>query len=249
MKKPTRKKFRQETVIHSYIVRPLAQEIVLLLWNTNVTANQITFFRVFLNVLALVMFAYGSVYSVCIGFILFQCHEVIDHADGEYARAKQQCSRVGQYYETIFDNFFSSSFGLFGLSVAYGAYVYSGNVIYISLFIFTAISAGLYFILYGELAKSSDNAAFTAADHHNEEMLRLWGVNPIKAFKNLLWTIVKWHNQLLLWGLAVLYLLDFEWLLLTGSIAISLLYFSYLAKCVRNGYQVAKELDRTNSSK
>lgn len=44
MKKPARKKFRQETVIHSYIVRPLAQEVMLLLWNTNITANQITFF-------------------------------------------------------------------------------------------------------------------------------------------------------------------------------------------------------------
>ena len=54
--KPPRRKFRQETVIHSYIVRPLAFEIIRLIWNTSITPNQITIFRVVLNILAVICF-------------------------------------------------------------------------------------------------------------------------------------------------------------------------------------------------
>ncbi|MGF1894647.1 CDP-alcohol phosphatidyltransferase family protein, partial [Vibrio campbellii] len=217
MEKPIRKKFRQETVIHSFIVRPLAQEIVLLLWNTNITANQITFFRVILNAIALIMFAYGSAISVCLGVILFQCHEVIDHADGEYARAKKQSSRVGQYYETVFDNLLSSSFGLFGLSIAIGAFNYSGNALYLVFFLLTAITASMYFVLYGEISKSLESSSFAAVEHDKEEMLALWGV-PLKvAVKNLFRTVIKWHNQLLLFGIILLYTLGINWFLLLSS--------------------------------
>ena len=64
MQKPKRRKFRQETVIHSYIVRPLAQEFVMAIWNTNITPNQVTLFRSIIAVFYLLLFMYGSAISL-----------------------------------------------------------------------------------------------------------------------------------------------------------------------------------------
>ena len=205
--KPKRKKFRQEDVIASYIHRPLGLEIVRLLWNTNITANQITLFRMILNVVSLVFFAQGSVFGFVSGFIIFQIQEVLDTVDGMYSRYKNQTSKIGAYMEYLFDELFSTSYGLFGLCIAYGAYSASNDFIYIWLFISIAIanSMNLAFLTLFEVEKVCKNGDLHNIEHDKEEFPAIFGVGFKKGLRNLVFTSMKWKNEFLLWG-ALFYL-------------------------------------------
>jgi phosphatidylglycerophosphate synthase len=200
--KPKRKIFRQEDVIASYIHRPLGLEIVRLLWHTNITANQITLFRVILNIISLVFFAQGTPSGFIVGFILFQIHEVLDTVDGMYSRYKKQTSKIGAYMEYLFDELFSTSYGLFGLAIAYGAYSATDNFIYIWLFISVsaANSMNLAFLTLFEPEKICKNDEIHNIDHDSEEFPAIFGVGLKKGFRNLIFTSMKWKNEFLLWG-------------------------------------------------
>ena len=201
-KKPKRKKFRQEDVIASYIHRPLGLEIVRLLWNTNITANQITVFRVILNIISLIFFAQGTLIGFIGGFIFFQIHEVLDTVDGMYSRLKKQTSKIGAYMEYLFDDLFSSSYGLFGLSIAYGAYNYTHDYVYIWLFISITIAHSLssVYLITFESEKICKNGTLYNIDHDSEEFPAIFGVGLKKGFKNFVYTAMRWKNEFLLWG-------------------------------------------------
>ena len=200
--KPKRRKFRQEDVIASYIHRPLGLEIVRLLWNTNITANQITLFRMLLNVISLIMFAQGTLFGFVSGFIFFQIHEVLDTVDGMFSRLKGQTSKMGAYMEYLFDDLFSSSYGLFGFSIAYGAYIMSGDFIYIWLFISIAIAFSLdsIYLITFESEKICKNGTLHNIDHDSEEFPAIFGVGLKKGLVNFIFTAMRWKNEFLLWG-------------------------------------------------
>ncbi len=246
--RPKRQKFKQEDVIASYIHRPLALEIVRFLWNTNITANQITLFRAVLNVISLIFFAQGVLWGFILGFIFFQIHEVLDTVDGMYSRYKNQTSKMGAFMEYLFDDLFSSSAGLFGLSIAYGAYVMSGNLIYIWLFIAITIGHSLNYVylVTFESEKICKNGSLHNIDHDGEELPHIFGVGFKKGFKNFIYTAYRWRNEFLLWGaLGYVY---FQNHLGIDTIAIALFIHLVLEnaawfKRALAGYKKAKELD------
>jgi len=202
MKKPERRQFRQETVIHSYIHRPLSMEIIRLLWNTKITANQITLFRVVLNILALIFFMQGTLWGFVSGFVLFQIHEILDHVDGMYSRLKQQTSKIGAYMEYLFDDMFSTSYGLFGLSIAYGAYRFTGDLVYIWLFIAITVAHSLSTVYLMTFKKEAicQKESLHNIDHDSEVFPAILGVGFKKGIQNLIYTAVVWKNEFLLWG-------------------------------------------------
>jgi len=202
MRKPERRKFRQETVIHSYIHRPLSIEIIRLLWNTNITANQITLFRVVLNIISLILFIQGTLWGFIGGFVFFQIHEILDHVDGMYSRLKNQTSKIGAYMEYLFDDMFSTSYGLFGLAIAYGAYNLTGNYIYIWLFISIAIAHSLYSVYLVKFKNEQicEQESLHNIDHDSEPFPAILGVGVTQGIKNLIFTAMVWKNEFLLWG-------------------------------------------------
>lgn len=216
MNKPARRKFRQETVIHSYIVRPLAFEIIRLLWNTSITPNQITLFRVVLNILAVYFFFLGENIFFIWGFVLFQLHEIIDHADGLFARMKGMTSKMGVFLEHFFDAIFSANYNLLGLAISYSAYSLSGSIEFIYMFIALMIGNNLT-QHYKKQFKGEAPAIFDIKDnsggkregminldHEKEELLSIFD-QPLKtAIKNIFITAYIWQNQFMLWG-ALLY--------------------------------------------
>ena len=199
VEKPSRRKFRQETVIHSYIFRPLALEIVRLVWNTNITPNQLTVFRIILNIVAVAFFAVGEQVYFVLGFMLFQLHEIIDHADGMYARLKGMTSKVGLFMEHFFDTAFSSSHNLLGLVLAYSYYSISGSMICLYLYISMAIGANL-----GAYYKKQFGLKEDESTDSGQEYMRVSGIPFKSALKNIVITIFIWQNQILLWS-ALLY--------------------------------------------
>jgi len=248
-KKPERKKFRQEDIISSYIHRPLGLEIVRLLWNTNITANQITIFRVILNIISLILFAQGTLAGFISGFIFFQIHEILDTVDGMYSRLKEQTSKFGAFMEYFFDDLFSTSYGLFGLSIAYGAYNYSNNLIYIWLFISITIGHSLssVYLQTFESEKICKNGTLHNIDHDSEEFFAILGVGLKKSLTNIVYTAMRWKNEFLLWG-TLFYIYCKEhfgidsifWALIIHSL---LLNASWIRRAI-TGYKKAKILDK-----
>ena len=198
--KPQRKIFRQETVIHSYIVRPLAFEIVRLVYNTNITPNQLTVFRIILNIVALIFITSASSMGFIVGFILFQLHEIIDHADGMLARMKGMISKIGVFLECFFDGFFSTAEGLMGFLFAYAGYKLSGNVIYCYLFAASSIGHNVSFYYRNAFFAKPTTSPLANLDHDSEELKSILSMSPFVSFKNLIFTMYTWRNQFLLWG-------------------------------------------------
>jgi len=249
--KPKRKKFRQEDVYTAYFHRPLALEIVRLLWNTNITANQITLFRVVLNIIALILFALGKEWSFILGFFTFQVQEVLDSVDGMYARYKNQTSKVGAYFEYLFDGLFSTSYGLFGLAIAFGAYRATGDLVYIWMFIVVTVAQSMdrefyLFFFRDEICKTK---VLNNIDHDSEEFAQIFGVGFKRGVRNFLYTIAVWKNELLLWGA-----LFFFWAKEHGVDLIFWAFFvhavilnGFWIKRAFGGFKKAKELDSINN--
>lgn len=247
MKKPERTKFRQETVIHSYIHRPISIEIIRLIWNTNITANQITSFRMIFNISALVAFAQGTVLGFILGFIAFQINEILDHVDGMYSRLKNQTSKFGAFCEVAYDNIFAGSQGLLGLSVAYGACKATGNFVYIWIFISMAIGYGLYRVFQIEFERDEicRKDSFHNIDHDSEEYRQLLGVPLRTSLKNAAYTIAVWRNEVLVWG-ALFFFAGLKYKIDLICIALlfhSLVYQFQWIKIVWVAYQKALKLD------
>lgn len=248
IEKPKRKKFRQEDVIASYIHRPLGLEIVRLLWNTNITANQITLFRMILNVVSLILFAQGTLFGFVGGFIFFQIHEVLDTVDGMYSRLKGQTSKMGAYMEYLFDDLFSSSYGLLGLSVAYGAYSFSGDFIYLWIFISITIahSLSMVYLMTFESEKICKNGTLHNIDHDSEEFPAIFGVGFKKGFRNFVFTAMRWKNEFLLWGaLSYVYFREHFGIdtIFLALLIHSLFFNASWIKRALVGYKKAKKLD------
>ena len=203
MQKPQRQKFRQETVIHSYITRPLSIEIIRLLWNTNITANQITIFRIVLNITALVLFFQATFLSICLGYILFQIHEILDSVDGMYARLKKQQSKIGVWLEQFFDAVFSDANGFLGLVISYAAYSITGNEVYFILWGISIIGVkllGTFLKVFG-ISKEKNGMEHK---EYGDDFLPIFGVGLLKGLKNLYLTVITWQNQFLLLGILLL---------------------------------------------
>ncbi len=245
--KPKRKRFRQEDVYTAYFHRPLALEIVRLLWDTNITANQITLFRVVLNIISLILFAQGTAFGFIAGFFVFQVHEILDTVDGMYSRYKKQTSKLGAYLEYFFDDLFSTANGLFGLSIAYGAYSATDDLIYIWLFIIITIahSLSMAYVIHFEKEKICQEESLHNIDHDSEEFAQIFGVGFKKGVRNFIFTGVVWKNEFLLWGaLFFMWGMEHGIDLIFWALMIHVLIFNiFWIRRAYSGYKKAKSLD------
>jgi len=198
--KPARRRFRQESFIHSYFIRPAAQEIVLLIWNTNITPNQLTSFRILLNIVALCFFLVPDIVYLTLGGVLFLLHEIIDHADGMLARMKNMTSEVGAKNEIVFDTLFSTPYGFFGLCLAVSSFQLTGNYIY---FIILHVSAFIFMCgyLFTKVASDKgegDRKSNFHANHDNDAYTGLFTKGVSGFLKESMKTIYLWQNYILL---------------------------------------------------
>lgn len=191
-KKPERRKFRQETVIHSFITRPLSLEICRIIWNTPITPNQITIFRAILNLLSLVLFSSGDLMLSIIGFMVFHVHELLDSVDGMYARLKNLTSKKGIFLENVLDNLLSTTSSFLGLSLVVGSLVNSTYFLAISFFIFIFID-----LLNVSVTNSISKLLIKEKNCENISYIFIFENKKINFF-NLAKTIYIWKNELLL---------------------------------------------------
>ena len=92
-----------DELINVYVLRPIAGLIVRLLYNTRVTPNQVTVASTLVGLAAAVFYLQGEARMTAIAGLLVTLKDLLDSADGQLARAKQQYTRVGRFLDSIGD--------------------------------------------------------------------------------------------------------------------------------------------------
>ncbi len=133
----------------------LAQLLIRPLLSTSVTPNLITSFGLLVGLGAIWCYALGGGY-VHLGAILFIAAYVIDHADGEFARATGKTSRLGHYYDLAVDGVVVA--GLF-VGIGIGLHGRAMSMPTAWLGALAGVSIALIFVLRLELEKRFSKAA------------------------------------------------------------------------------------------
>ena len=94
---------QSDELINTYLLRPIAGMIVGVLYRTSVTPNQITITSVVVGLIASAVYLCGTSTAMFIAGLLVTLKDILDSADGQLARAKNQYSRVGRFLDSIGD--------------------------------------------------------------------------------------------------------------------------------------------------
>lgn len=92
-----------EEIFDLVIYRPVSFQFVKLIYNTNITPNQISYAALFFGVLAGVFYALGSELSFVLAAVSFFLCNVLDCADGQLARLKKNGTRIGRIIDGLID--------------------------------------------------------------------------------------------------------------------------------------------------
>ncbi len=126
--------------IDIYLNRPVAALIVRMVYNTRITPNGLTYFSLFLGLLAAFFFSRGDYLYFILGGVFTQLSSVVNGADGMLARAKSIFSDYGSHLDLLFDRIID--FSLFiGSALGAGAYFNDPNLRLLGF-----LGAGLYML-------------------------------------------------------------------------------------------------------
>jgi len=92
-----------DELINTYLLRPIAGLIVKLLYRTPITPNQVTVASTVSGLLAGLFYLGGNPTSVAAAGLLVTLKDILDSADGQLARAKNQYTRIGRFLDSIGD--------------------------------------------------------------------------------------------------------------------------------------------------
>ncbi len=92
-----------DELINTYLLRPLAGLIVQILYKTRTTPNQVTVASIVAGLIAALVYLNGGPIAVACAGLLVTTKDLLDSADGQLARAKQQYSRTGRFLDSIGD--------------------------------------------------------------------------------------------------------------------------------------------------
>jgi hypothetical protein len=185
-----------DELINTYFLRPIAGFIVRTLYGTSVTPNQITIVSILTGLVAAFFYVTGSPESFIIAGLLITLKDLLDSADGQLARAKQQYSRVGRFLDSIGD--FVVDVAVFS-AIGWTLYRASGNIWMIVLALLGLIGISLrvsyhvfYQVNYLHLQKQSANNRIS--EEIREEDLINGGVEL--ALQRIFQRIYGWQDRL-----------------------------------------------------
>jgi len=92
-----------DELINTYLLRPIAGIIVWMLYDTPITPNQVTIVSVLSGIVAALFYLKGTPSAFIIAGLFILLKDILDSADGQLARAKQQQSRTGRFLDSIGD--------------------------------------------------------------------------------------------------------------------------------------------------
>jgi len=92
-----------DELVNVYVLRPIAGVIVRLLYNTRVTPNQLTVASTAAGLAAAAFYLQDEARTTAIAGLLVMLKDLLDSADGQLARARQQYARIGRFLDSIGD--------------------------------------------------------------------------------------------------------------------------------------------------
>lgn len=92
-----------DELINTYLIRPLAGLVVRFLFHTPITPNVVTGTAIVTGLLSAAIYTNGSATHVVIAGLLITLKDILDSADGQLARAREQYSRAGRFLDSIGD--------------------------------------------------------------------------------------------------------------------------------------------------
>lgn len=92
-----------DEIINTYLIRPLAGIIVRIVFPTSITPNHLTLASTFAGAVAAWFYWEGAASTNFAAGLLIALKDILDSADGQLARAKQQFSRAGRFLDSIGD--------------------------------------------------------------------------------------------------------------------------------------------------
>ncbi|HSA59664.1 MAG TPA: CDP-alcohol phosphatidyltransferase family protein, partial [bacterium] len=104
-------------LVSRWLNRRISLAITRRLAGVPITPNQISIITMLLGLASGVAVARGTYTLGVVGAALLQLQSTLDGVDGELARLRSQCTRLGQWLDTLSDDFSEFSF-LLGLTVA-----------------------------------------------------------------------------------------------------------------------------------
>jgi len=120
---------RDGTPISVMFIELFAKRLTLLIANyTNFSPNTITYIHLFFYLLAALCFFNGTTSFILAGAILYMISTVLDYCDGKLARLTSRTSIKGKALDVFTDTIGK---GLLVISLTYGLFRTTGNVIYI----------------------------------------------------------------------------------------------------------------------
>jgi phosphatidylglycerophosphate synthase len=118
LKKDRKGFFARYLAFERWLNRPLAAIVVRMAYPTRITPDQLTIIAFIVSTAAAFLFSRGTPRSSLWAAVLVQLTLVLDCADGMLARAKNQCSRYGAYFDLFLDRI--SDFAvLLGVAIGY----------------------------------------------------------------------------------------------------------------------------------
>jgi phosphatidylserine synthase len=107
-----------------YVLRRFSKLLTWVAVKIGATPNQVTIASFAIGLYAAFLFAQGDFWSILIGAVLLQVSIIVDCVDGELARYTRKFSELGAWLDAITDRV--KEYAVF-LGLAYGAYVQSGQ--------------------------------------------------------------------------------------------------------------------------
>jgi phosphatidylglycerophosphate synthase len=92
-----------DELINTYLIRPLAGIVVRMAYHTSITPNVLTIASTTVGIVAAFFYSAGSAHENFIAGLCITLKDILDSADGQLARAKQQYSRAGRFLDSIGD--------------------------------------------------------------------------------------------------------------------------------------------------
>lgn len=107
---------------------------------TEITANQVSIFRILLLIPVFICYVTATPWLIFFGATIYQIFTLLDFVDGALARLKKQESKLGIFIEEILDPILAGSGGMFGLAVSLGVYNMTENYLIFVIVLLNTIS-------------------------------------------------------------------------------------------------------------
>jgi phosphatidylglycerophosphate synthase len=101
--KKTLKSTLSDELINTYLLRPIAGVVVWALYPTPITPNQLTIASTVAGLIAAGFYLHNEAAFTAIAGLLVTLKDLLDSADGQLARARQQYTRIGRFLDSIGD--------------------------------------------------------------------------------------------------------------------------------------------------